>query len=83
MNSRGQIVIPEDMRKSLNLSDKEALLLIQDGNKITIEKESEMVKKISDKEEDEFWDKMALESMHRAWDKEDDIYDKIWEEELK
>ena len=83
MNSRGQIVIPEEMRKSLNLSDKEALLLIQEDNKITIEKESELMKKISEKEENEFWEKMSLEAMKTAWSKEDDVWDKIWEEELK
>ena len=83
MNSRGQIVIPQEFRKSLNLGENEALLLIENGSKIIIEKESEMLKQMSDKEEDEFWAKMSLEAMRNAWDKEDDIWDKIAEEDLK
>ncbi len=81
MNSRGQIVIPEEMRRSLNLSNKEALLLIEQDGKITIEKESDMARKIAD--EEAFWGRMSIESLRRAWDKEDEVWDKIAKEDLK
>jgi len=46
MSERGQIVIPEDMRKDLRLSGKEALVLIERGNELLMRKESDVASNI-------------------------------------
>jgi len=75
MNERGQIVIPEDMRKSMNLTSKDTLILIEKGNQIVIRKESDIAEQIA--QEDEFWKSLSAESMKRMWGKEDAVWDKI------
>lgn len=46
MSERGQIVIPEDMRKDLSLSSKEALVLIECDNELLLKKESSVASDI-------------------------------------
>ncbi len=75
MNDRGQIVIPEDMRKSMKFSSRDILVLIEKDNQIVIKKESEVAERLEN--EDEFWKKLSAESMKHAWAKEDEIWDKI------
>ena len=81
MNDRGQIVIPEDVRKDLNLEPKETLVLIERNNEILLRKESSVAKSIV--KEDEFWGKVSKESLKGAWGKEDKIWDKIAAEKQK
>ena len=81
MNDRGQIVIPEDMRNGMKLGKKEALILIERGNEIIIRKESAVAEKIRD--EEKAWKAVSMESLRKAWGKEDEIWDKIAEEDLK
>lgn len=50
MSPRGQIVIPEDMRKDLKLSSREALVLIERGNEVVMRKESDVASDILGKE---------------------------------
>ena len=75
MNDRGQIVIPEEMRKSMNLTSKDTLVLMEKNDQIIIRKEADVATQIN--LEDEFWKKLSTESMKRMWSKEDDIWDKI------
>lgn len=81
INDRGQIVIPEDMRKDLKLKAKETLVLIEKKGEITMRKESAVAKKIM--KEEGFWDKVKEESLKNAWGKEDEIWEKFATEDLK
>lgn len=75
MNPRGQIVIPEEMRESLKMKPKEALVLIEKGDELILKKESDVAKKIL--EEDKAWTILSLEALRKTWSKEDAIWDKI------
>jgi len=81
MNLRGQIVIPEEMRENLKMKPKEALILIEKGNELILKKESDVAKKIL--EEDNAWAILSLESLKKAWGKEDAVWDKIAREETQ
>ena len=81
MNSRGQIVIPEEFRKNLGLSHEEALILIEKNGEITMRKESSVAKNIDS--EEGFWQRIAEESLENAWAKEDKKWEKIAKEDLK
>lgn len=76
VNSRGQIVIPEDMRKSLGIAGGSSVVLIEKDDEITIRTEGSVAKEILS--EDDFWQGIAAESMKRAWSKEDEIWDELF-----
>ena len=50
VSSKGQIVIPERMRKHLGLKEGTKLVLIEKDRKIMIQKEGEFMKIIEEKE---------------------------------
>ena len=52
VSSKGQIVIPERMRKHLGLKEGTKLVLIEKDRKIMIQKEGEFMKIIEEKEVD-------------------------------
>src|SRR3989338_1209032 len=81
MGERGQIVIPEDMRKDLELQGKETLVLIEKDGEIVIRKEFKVVTSLL--AEDELWAKASMESLRDAWGKEDEIWDAIAKKDLK
>lgn len=76
MNDRGVIVIPEEMRDDLGLEGKTTLVLVESGNEIIIKKEEDVTKLVT-ASEDDVWKKLSEESLRRAWEKEDVIWDKI------
>lgn len=39
--------------------------------------------KLRDTKSEEFWKLLSREAMKKAWDKEDEIWDKIYKEEVK
>jgi len=81
MNDRGQIVIPEEIRKDLKLDSGENLVIIEKNGELTIRKESAVAETIL--KEDEFWKKIAEKSLENAWGKEDKIWEKIAAEDMK
>lgn len=74
VNERGQIVIPEDIRKELGIGKSATLVLIEKDDEIIIRKESDVLSAL---DEDTFWKTLARESMKHAWNKEDDVWDEI------
>jgi len=80
VNSRGQVVIPQEMRKTMKIKEGDTLMLIEKENELIVRKEEDVAKKLG---EEEFWEKAKLESLKKAWSREDDAWDKIWEKELK
>lgn len=80
VNERGQIVIPEDIRKELGIEGADTLVLIEKGGEIVIKKESDV---LSAMDEDAFWRAVSRESMKRMWEKEDNVWDKIARKDIK
>ena len=75
INERGVIVIPEEMREDLGFEGRTTLVLIESGNEIILKKESDVAKLLS--KEDDIWKKLSEESLKRAWEKEDVVWDKF------
>jgi AbrB family looped-hinge helix DNA binding protein len=78
LNDRGQIVIPEDIRKDLDIKDNTTLIIIEKDGELLLKKESEVMAKMEN--DDRFWKHFSSESMKRAWGKEDEIWDKFYRE---
>lgn len=82
MSSKGQIVIPERIRKKLGIEEGSKLVLIEKDNKIIIESEKkflEKLKKLNIDKEDLGWLLLTEESLTKDWDNE---YDKRWDDVL-
>ena len=73
VNERGQLVIPEDIRKDFGIKGSTTLVLIENNGEIVIKKESEVFAALEDK----FWKALSQTSIKRAWSKEDEVWDKI------
>ncbi|MBI4044058.1 MAG: AbrB/MazE/SpoVT family DNA-binding domain-containing protein [Candidatus Diapherotrites archaeon] len=81
MSERGQIVIPEDMRKDLKLGPGEGLVLIEKEKEIILMKETDVAKQLM--EEERYWKALSEYSLSRAWDeKEDKVWDAFAKREL-
>ena len=76
VNERGQIVIPEDIRRDFGIAGDTTLVMIEREKEIVLRKESEVLNAI---EEDKFWKSLSQASMAKAWSKEDEIWGKIYE----
>ena len=81
VNERGQIVIPEEVRKDFEISKGSTLVLIEGEKELLLKKESDVLKIIED--EGKFWKSLSRESLKRAWSKEDDVWDKAYKEGSK
>jgi len=76
LNDRGQIVIPEEVRKDLHLKAGEALVLLEAGGEILLKKESQVVKQLSSQEGEKiFWRALAVRAMEGAWDDQDEAWE--------
>lgn len=78
VNDRGQIVIPEEVRKDFGINKDSTLVLIERKKELLLRKEQDVLERIE--EEDKFWKSLSRESLKRAWSKEDDVWDKIYKE---
>jgi|SRR3989344_2349164 len=76
VNERGQIVIPEDIRRDLGITKDSTLIMIESDDEMVLKKEKDVLEAI--KGEDDFWRIVARGSMKSAWSKEDEIWDKIY-----
>ena len=76
LNERGQIVIPEDIRKDFGMGRDTTLVLIERDNEIVLRMESDILKILDD--EHGFWRKLQREAIKNAWSKEDEIWDKVF-----
>ena len=73
VNERGQLVIPEDIRKDFGIRGGTTLVMIKTGGEIVLRKESEVIGAIEDK----VWSALSSRAMTDAWGKEDEIWDKL------
>ena len=76
VSEKGQISIPSDIRKELDIKKGEQLLLVKKGDKILIEKSSKFSRKFSS--EFNFMLKHAEKVAKKLWgNKEDEVWDKL------
>ena len=81
VSSRGQIVIPEAIRKKLNIKEGTKLIAIGKDKKLILQKEEDVMGKIYSEEKDEKgWLALAEESLKEIWDNKED--EKIWSKYL-
>lgn len=81
VNERGQIVIPEDIRKDFGIENSSTLVLIERKGEIVLRKEEDVIEVVET--EDKFWKSLSSEAMKNSWDKEDSVWDKIYKEGRK
>lgn len=84
VSSRGQIVIPEEMRNKLNIKEGSRLVMQEQENRLIIELEDEFLNKINElkeRKESFGWTYLAQESFREVWDNKED--EKTWKKYLK
>ena len=78
VNERGQIVIPEDIRKDLGIGKQATLVLIERSGELVLKKEEDVLAAL---DEEKFWKAVSYEAVKNAWSKEDSIWDEIAKKE--
>ncbi|HLC50637.1 MAG TPA: AbrB/MazE/SpoVT family DNA-binding domain-containing protein [Candidatus Nanoarchaeia archaeon] len=78
VSSRGQIVIPERMRKSLGIKQGSKLIAIEKEGSLILKKESDMLESMEyeEKKEEIGWLALAEKSLSDVWDNKKD--DEVW-----
>ena len=81
VSSRGQIVIPEGIRKNLGIKEGSKLFALEQNGKLILTKEDDVIKNLAhiDKEESG-WLALAEKSLHEIWNNEKD--NKTWRKYL-
>ena len=74
VNERGQIVIPEEIRKDFGISSSTTLVLIEKNDSLVLRKEQDVLHH----EDDSFWKALSKKSLVDAWGEEDNIWDTIY-----
>ncbi|MBI2144465.1 AbrB/MazE/SpoVT family DNA-binding domain-containing protein [Candidatus Woesearchaeota archaeon] len=75
VNDRGQLVIPEDIRKDLGIEGATTLVMIKKEGELLLKKESEVLGTLDD---DEFWRAVTFTTMKKAWTSEDKVWDRYF-----
>lgn len=78
VSSRGQIVIPEKIRKDLNIKEGSKLVLIEKEGALILRKEGDFLNKLEDmnKKEESGWLALAEQSLNGIWNNKKD--EKMW-----
>ena len=78
VSSRGQIVIPEQIRKSLGIKEGSKLVAIEKDGTLILKKESDIMKNLDslDRKEESGWLALAEQSLSSIWDNKKD--EKVW-----
>ena len=82
-SSKGQVVIPENIRKKLGIDTGSTCLVRTIGNKIILEKEEDVQKKLDflDKQKEKTaWSALAEKSLEKLWNNKRDELE--WEKYL-
>ena len=76
VSSRGQIVIPEDIRNDLDITQGTKLVVIEKDDGILLKKEEIFLKQLSEQEESRAAMILSMGSFRRLWDNKKD--DETW-----
>ena len=79
ISSKGQITIPEQMRKNLNIKDGATVAVVEEDHKLILGLKSDLekeLKKTAVKRKKDGWLALAEKSMAKIWDNCKD--EKIW-----
>ena len=80
-SSRGQIVIPENLRKKHKITEGTRLVLLEQGDKIIMQKEDKIYDLLKQMEvEEKGWNALAETGLKEIWDNKND--DKVWKKYL-
>ncbi len=81
VSSKGQVVIPEEIRGELKIKEGTKLILIEKDGIITIEKEENFLKKLNINSKEKIgWLALAEKSMDKIWNNSKD--EEIWKKYL-
>ena len=83
VSSRGQVVIPEDIRRHLNLKEGTKLVIREQNNRLILESENNFLKNlemIESEKEKLGWLSLAEKSLAELWDNPED--EKAWSKYL-
>lgn len=75
VSSKGQIVIPEEVRKKLQVETGSTLIARLQGKRIVLEKETDFLsrmEKLEELQEEKGWQKLAEKGFAELWDNEED-----------
>lgn len=75
VNDRGQLVIPEDMRRDLGIEGDTVLVLVERGDHIILRREADVLDEF-----DRAWAALSRRSIEGAWEEEDEAWDAHREE---
>lgn len=77
ISSRGQIVIPERVRKKYKLKAGSKLVLLEEDRGLLLRRESDVEQELrEDRKEIEGWMRLGMEGMRSVWDNPED--DEVW-----
>lgn len=79
-SSRGQIVIPEHVRKRHKIKEGTRLVLFEQGDKIILEKEDKIKSILKRDLDGKGWSALSETSLREVWDNEKDA--EVWEKYL-
>ncbi len=82
ISSKGQLVIPESIRKKYRIKKGSRFILIEEAKRLVLEDEASFSKRIKhiQPKEDLGWLALAEKSLQSLWENEKD--EKIWKEYL-
>ncbi|MEK6837640.1 MAG: AbrB/MazE/SpoVT family DNA-binding domain-containing protein [Nanoarchaeota archaeon] len=78
VNERGQLVIPEDIRRDFGIKGNSTLVLVESSEGLVLKKESDVLEAL----DNSFWEVLSRKALQNAWSKEDEVWDKIAEKSL-
>ncbi len=78
VNERGQIVIPEDIRIEFGIKEATTLVIMEKDEELVLKREADVLKAFE--AEDVFWKALQRSKMEKGWEKEDEIWDKVYKE---
>jgi AbrB family looped-hinge helix DNA binding protein len=78
LSTKGQIVIPEQVRKRFKLKAGNRLVLFERGNELVLRKEEDVEKEL--KSEHESWNALSLSGLKDIWDNPED--ERVWKNYL-
>ncbi|HIH15892.1 MAG TPA: AbrB/MazE/SpoVT family DNA-binding domain-containing protein [Candidatus Diapherotrites archaeon] len=78
LGARGQLVIPQEFRKDLDLREGETLVLFEVANKLVLRKQDAVLEALEDDLKD--WWKVSIPTLNKVWEDEPEG---LWEKYLK